>query len=134
MGGGCEDWCQPEMNRYSERVVELMMFPMNEGVLANADRVGVYAAASGGKLGAVYLKIVDGRVVQCTFRCHGCGASIAAFSCLTVMVDGKTLSEVREITADRLLDELGGLPVDKTHCAHRAIIALQDALSVDGVE
>lgn len=116
------------MLRYGEIVLELMTAPVNEGVMAEADCVGVYGTVGGGGFGAIYLKVRGDRVVRCTFRCHGCGASIAAFSCLTILVERKTLSECREIEAEMLLEELGGLPADKRHCAQRAITALQNAL------
>lgn len=52
------------------------------------------------------LRVEDGRVAEAWFDGHGCTISQAAASFLTREVEGKTLAELRELPAQRVLDLL----------------------------
>jgi nitrogen fixation NifU-like protein len=77
---------------------------------------------------AIYLKIVDEKIIKATFESYGCAANIAASSILTEMIKGRTLKEAWKVTWKDVSDELGGLPAIKYHCGILAVGALRRAI------
>ena len=74
------------------------------------------------------VKLTDGRISAVRFRTRGCVASIAAGSCLTEMVAGKSLAEAAALGREQLVDALGGLPNASIHATHLAMDALAEIL------
>ena len=55
---------------------------------------------------------------------------------LTEMIEGRTIAECRELTVEKLIEALDGVPPDKLHCPGLAIAALAmrwSPWSVDGL-
>jgi len=77
----------------------------------------------------LFLKLRDDRIAAAKYHTVGCGPTIAAASMLTELIVGRTVGECRELTAERLIEALDGVPLDKLHCPALAIAALADALS-----
>lgn len=81
------------------------------------------------------VKLVDGRIGAVRFRTRGCVASIAAGSCLTEMIAGKSLAEAAALRREQLVEALDGLPnasIHATHLAMDALIQVLDKLTVAG--
>jgi nitrogen fixation NifU-like protein len=74
------------------------------------------------------VKLSGGRIDQVRYRTRGCVASIAAGSCLTEMMLGKSLDEVALLQREQLLEALGGLPNASVHATHLAMDALSQVL------
>lgn len=74
------------------------------------------------------IKVADGRVDQVRYQTRGCVASIAAGSCLTEMVAGRSLADAEKITREDLLNNLGGLNSASMHASHLAMDALEQIL------
>ncbi len=53
------------------------------------------------------VRVDDGKIGEIRFSGRGCAISQASASILTEMVDGMSLEEVKALTKDDLLDELG---------------------------
>ena len=53
------------------------------------------------------LRIEDGRVTDARFKGRGCAISQASADILTENLRGKTLDELRAITADQVIEDLG---------------------------
>ena len=102
--------------------------PRNSGVMENPDLIGVAGVPGQGAFLVLYLKVESGRVVSARYQTYGCGATIAAGSMLTEMIVGQTVEECWQLTAERLIEALDGVPPDKLHCPALAIAALQGAL------
>lgn len=68
---------------------------------------------------------LDGKVEELRYKVRGCTASIAAGSALTEWLSGKTLGEVRNLTAATIEAAVGGLTPETKHAA---------VLCVDGVK
>lgn len=119
------------MPRYSATVMSHFTAPRNIGQLESPDRVGLAGRPGQGRFVVMQLMVDEERVTAARFQSHGCGATIAAGSMLTELVQGRTIDECRHLSADHLLLALGGLPADKAHCAGFALAALRNALEGD---
>jgi nitrogen fixation protein NifU and related proteins len=113
---------------YSDVVLDHFQNPRNVGDLADADAEVRLEHPVCGDIMKLAVKIADGRIAQIRFRTQGCVASIAAGSCLTEMVSGKSPAEAAAIRREQLLETLGGLPSASAHASHLAIDALHQVL------
>ena len=74
------------------------------------------------------IKVAGDRIDEVRYRIRGCVPSIAAGSCLTEMIKGRSLSEVRKLKREELVSALDGLPAASLHAAHLAMDALAAVL------
>jgi nitrogen fixation NifU-like protein len=113
---------------YSEKVLEHFEHPRNVGDLPSPDAEVRLEHPVCGDIMNLAVKIADGRIDQVRYRTRGCVASIAAGSCLTEMIQGRSLAEASELKRENLLEALGGLPNASVHATHLAIDALSQVL------
>jgi len=102
---------------YSEKVLEHFRNPKNWGRMENPDGVGKVGNPICGDEMYIYIKVEDGRIIDCKFETFGCAAAIATSSMLTELVKGKTIEEALNITNRTVADALDGLPPIKMHCS-----------------
>ncbi len=114
---------------YSSTVMEHFLSPRNAGEMENPDAEGIVGSPDSGQFMVIQLRVANGRVSAARFRTFGCGPAIAACSLLTEWAIGKSTAEIRKISAERLMEMLGGLPEDKMFCTGMAVSALTEALS-----
>lgn len=74
------------------------------------------------------IKVADGRITQIRYRTRGCVASIAAGSCLTELIQGKSLTEAAAFQREQLVEALGGLTNASMHASHLAMDVLGQVL------
>ncbi|WP_417396027.1 iron-sulfur cluster assembly scaffold protein [Gimesia chilikensis] len=117
------------MPRYSKTVLDHAASPRNWGTLDSPDQVGVSGVPGRGRFLVFYIRTDGQRITEVCFKCHGCGATIAAGSVLSELIEGASIKESLSISSDQLLTALGGLPSDKRHSAIFAISALHNALA-----
>ena len=117
------------MSNYSEKVLDHFEHPRNVGELPDADAEARVENPVCGDIMTLTVKISDGRICQARFRTRGCVASIAAGSCLTEMIQGKTVSEAQSIKREQLVAALDGLPRASIHASHLAMDALAAVFS-----
>lgn len=110
---------------FTDNVLDHFQRPRNAGELAGATaQVEVSNPVCGDVLRLAV--IVEGGVVrEARFLCRGCTASIASASVLTEKMKGHTTVELREMHAEQIAAELGGLPPASFHAAQLAEDALQ---------
>ena len=113
---------------YSEQVLEHFENPRNVGDLASADAAVRLEHPVCGDIMSLAVKLTDGRIGEVRFRTRGCVASIAAGSCLTEMIAGKSLAEAGALKREQLVEALGGLPNASIHATHLAMDALAQVL------
>jgi nitrogen fixation protein NifU and related proteins len=113
---------------YSEKVLEHFEHPKNVGDLPAADAEVRLEHPVCGDIMSLAVKLFDGRIEQVRYRTRGCVASIAAGSCLTEMIQGRSLAEASELKREHLMEALGGLPTASVHATHLAIDALAQVL------
>ena len=114
---------------YSDKVFELLANPKNVGEIEDADGVGTVGNPTCGDVMRLYIKVVDGKIVDAKFKTFGCAAAIASSSMVTEMVKGMTIEEALKISNKQVAAELGGLPPIKMHCSNLAEEALESAIA-----
>lgn len=77
------------------------------------------------------IQINGGQIVDCRFQASGCPAAIASAAAVTLLVRDRALEEALNLTEEKLLEFLGGLPSHKLHGAQLAVEVLQRALRPD---
>jgi nitrogen fixation NifU-like protein len=95
---------------YREIILEHWQHPKNRGTLEPADYSYEDTNPLCGDEVRMDVRVKNDRVAEIKFSGRGCVVSQASASILTEMVEGKTLAEVKAITKDELLDEIG-IPV-----------------------
>lgn len=95
---------------YREIILEHSQHPRNRGTLEPADYSYEDTNPLCGDEVRMDVRVTDDRIAEIKFSGRGCVVSQASASILTEMVEGKTLNEVKAISKDELLDEIG-IPV-----------------------
>lgn len=113
---------------YSDIVKEHFAHPRNVGELEAPDSVGRAKNEVDGDQVQLHLRVREGKIVDAKMKVMGCVVAIASTSLLTEMLKGKTLEDVRSITKEELVENLGGLPEQKKRCSLICIDALRDAV------
>ena len=116
------------MALYSEKVMDHFRNPRNVGVLEDANGIGEVGNAKCGDIMKMYLKIEDDIVKDVKFETFGCGSAIASSSMATELIEGKPVSEARQLTNKAVAEALDGLPDYKMHCSVLAQEAIESAL------
>jgi len=112
---------------YSETVIDHAMNPRNLGTMPDADGFARVTGPCGDTM-EIWLKVMDGIIIQATFYTDGCGTSIASGSMVAEMAKGKSITEAQKIGQQNVLDALGGLPDENEHCALLAANTLREAV------
>ncbi len=97
-----------------------------------ADGVGIVGSPACGDMMAMWIKVKEGKVTECKWRTFGCASAIASTSMVSVMVTengGMDLSKAKRITAETIIERLGGLPDRKYHCSVLGHHALREAIN-----
>ncbi len=113
---------------YSDKVLEHFRNPRNVGVIEDADGVGKVTSPVCGDIMELYIKVKDNRIVDVKFQTFGCAAAIASSSVLTELIKGKTIDEALNLTNDRIVKALDGLPDEKIHCSVLAEDGVKNAI------
>jgi nitrogen fixation NifU-like protein len=92
---------------YREQILDHSRHPRNFGTLEDADISFEDTNPLCGDRIRIDLKVENGKIVDVRFSGRGCAISQAAASMLTEMLAGQDIDEVRELTAQDVLDELG---------------------------
>jgi nitrogen fixation protein NifU and related proteins len=114
---------------YSREVLNHFEYPRNVGELADPDAEVRLEHPVCGDIMRLAIKLAGERIEQVRYKTRGCVASIAAGSCLTEMIQGKSLSEARALRRDQLVEALGGLNNASMHASHLAMDALEQVLT-----
>ena len=114
---------------YREVILDHYRNPRNKGTLDPADYSYEDTNPLCGDEVRIDLRIDGDRVSDVKFSGRGCAVSQASASILTEMVEGRPLDEVRALTKDDLLDELG-IPVSpaRLKCALLGLKCLKAGL------
>jgi nitrogen fixation NifU-like protein len=95
---------------YREIILDHYRNPRHKGTLDPADYSYEDTNPLCGDEVRIDLRVSDGVVSEIAFSGRGCAVSQASASILTELIEGMSLAEVKELTKDDLLEELG-IPV-----------------------
>jgi len=113
---------------YTGRVLEYFKNPRNMGKIEDADGIGKVGNPVCGDVMWIYIKVDDGKIIDCKFQTFGCVAAIATSSIMTELVKGKTIDEALKLSNKDVVEELGGLPDVKVHCSLLAEEGIKKAI------
>ncbi|HET8522090.1 MAG TPA: SUF system NifU family Fe-S cluster assembly protein [Thermomicrobiales bacterium] len=97
-------------NIYREIILDHSKNPRNKGTLEPADYSYEDMNPLCGDEIRIDVRVKDDHISEIAFSGRGCAVSQASTSILTEMVNGKSLDEVKALTKDDLLEEIG-IPV-----------------------
>jgi nitrogen fixation NifU-like protein len=103
---------------YREVILDHYRNPRNAGTIDNPDISYEDTNPLCGDRIRIDLKIAEGKIADIKFSGRGCAISQASASILTEMVEGEDLEEIRALSAQDVLDELG-IPISpaRVKCA-----------------
>lgn len=121
---------EEELKTYNEYIVKLFHNPRNWGKPREED-ISIWYAYEGfcGDTMQFFLKINDNKIEKANFITDGCGATVAAGSQMTQLIEGKSLEFAEKITPEDINKALKGLPEDHKHCADLAVKTLNHAIN-----
>lgn len=114
---------------YREIILDHYRHPRNKGVLDPHDYSAQDVNPLCGDELRIDMRVKDGKVDEIKFSGRGCAVSQASASILTEMVEGMTLDEVKALTKDDLLEEIG-IPVSpaRLKCALLSLKVLKSGV------
>jgi nitrogen fixation NifU-like protein len=104
-------------NVFSHLILDHFKNPRNAGDLAEPTAIVEVSNPVCGDVMRLAAKLENGRISESRFKTQGCVVAIAASSVLTELLAGKSVSEAKTITAERISEALGGLPPATFHAA-----------------
>ena len=109
---------------YSERLQSLFHSREHAGSLPDATHFGEGGVRGQGPYIQLWVRLRGDEVEQARFRTFGCPAAIACAEAACRLGEGRSLVEVRALTAAEIEAEAGGVPQGKEHCPALAVQAL----------
>ncbi len=92
---------------YREQILDHSRHPRNFGEIEDADFTYEDSNPLCGDKIRIDVRVDDGKIADIKFSGRGCAISQAAASILTEMVMGLELDDVKDISAQDMIDELG---------------------------
>jgi nitrogen fixation NifU-like protein len=122
-------------NIYREIILDHYKNPRNKGVLDPHDFSAEDVNPLCGDEIRIDLRVHNGVVSDVRFEGRGCAVSQASASILTEMIEGKSIDELKALTKDDLLEEIG-IPVSpaRMKCALLSLNVLKAGLTGGAAE
>lgn len=99
----------------------------NIGELFDADGFGRFTGDCQDTI-EIWLKVRDNKIIKASFWTNGCPSTIMASDAVCRLANSKTVAEALQITPKDVIEYLGGLPEDSSHCAALAVNTLKSAI------
>jgi nitrogen fixation NifU-like protein len=113
--------------RYSETVIDHWLNPRNPGTMEQPDGYARITGSCGDTM-EIFLRVRHGKIQEANFLTDGCITSIVSGSMAVEMATGRDISSASSISAEEILQALGGLPEESEHCALLASNTLRAAV------
>ncbi len=119
------------MDLYREELMDIYRNPTNKGTMRDPSVAIDKKNPMCGDEITLQLKFKDNVVDDAKFEGTACAVSVIASSILTEMIIGKTISELQDITKEKLLESIGlNLTTSRVKCATLVLDALNGALEI----
>ena len=109
---------------YSSRIMEEFYNPQNYGVIKGASGVGKVTSDVGSEIIKIFIKVEKDTIVDAEFQTFGGVVAIACSSIATTLMIGKTLRQIRNITANSILEIAGEVPENKMYIVQAVVSAV----------
>jgi nitrogen fixation NifU-like protein len=76
----------------------------------------------------IYLRVENDLIQEASFFTDGCAYAVACGSMVAELVTGKDMDEAAHMGGDTILEALGGVPEEESHCAFLAAETLLAAI------
>ena len=115
---------------YSAKYLEHFQKPQNLGIIENASSTASVQYKGKGCFDRItmYIKIQNETIDDIKYQVRGCSGTIAACSALTSLAKGISVDNVKQITKEHIIEELGGIPEQKQHSVDLAFEAFEELL------
>ena len=116
---------------YSQKYLAHFQDPKNLGSIDNPTAKTYVQYKGKGCFDRVnmFIKIENNVVEDIKYQVRGCSGTIAACSALTTLAKGKSTNDIKHVTKDDIVEELGGIPEQKQHSVDLAMEAFEELLS-----
>lgn len=114
---------------YSATFKDHLAHPRNAGELPGANAVADEKNPVCGDRLRLSVIVNNDRIEAVRYLAYGCPPTLVCGSVLTELIDGRTISEAKNLTRTDLVNAVGGLPSRKHHAAALAIETLHAALA-----
>lgn len=123
-----EQKAPPSFHEHSKNFQTMVSRIERYGELEKPDGYGKRTGDCGDTI-EMYLSIQAGQIRMVTFRVEGCANTVACGNTVSLLMEGRTLTEAWRITPENVSDYLQTLPADHFHCAELAVGAFYKALT-----
>lgn len=114
---------------YSEKVKEYFENPINLGIIEDADSIGIIKNEICSDIIKIYIKVDKNNIIRdAKFEAKGCPPVIASCCEVTKIIKNMKVEDAKNIDAEWLARNLGGLPKEKEHCAELVVKTLNKAI------
>jgi nitrogen fixation NifU-like protein len=118
----------PGDDLFSPTVLDHFENPRNAGELPAPSGEGWAGSMEAGRFLRYQVRLAADRIEDLRYATYGCVPAIAAGSLLGEWARGRTVEEALSLSAETLVQMLGGLPRRRRFCADLAVEALHRAL------
>ncbi len=118
----------PAYHDHSIRFQEMVSRAERYGELDKPDGYGKRTGDCGDTI-EMYLSVQAGQVRMVTFRVEGCANTVACGNTVSMLIEGRTLTDAWHLTPENVSEYLETLPPDHFHCAELAVGAFYKALT-----
>jgi len=110
----------------NERIVEYFSNPRNLEEMSEPDLVIIEGHPVCGDTVHLYVKMEnDSTIRKASFQTYGCATSVALSSMLVEKFGGLTAEEVQNISRENIMEMLGRISPDQTHCIDIGVNLIQ---------
>lgn len=114
---------------YSKEGKEYFENPINMGIIEDADGTGITENEICSDVIKIYIKVNEKNIIEnAKFEAKGCPPVIASCCELTRLVKCMKIEEALKINEKIIIENLGGLPNEKEHCAELVVKTLEKAI------
>jgi nitrogen fixation NifU-like protein len=114
---------------YSERLMALFHTAAHGGELAGETHRGRAGTLGQGPCIQLMLRVEEGRVREARYKTYGCPAAIACAEAACAWSEGRSLTELPEVTTADVTAWVDSVPEGKEHCPALAAAALKAVVS-----
>lgn len=114
---------------YSEIVKKYFENPINLGIIGNADAIGIIENEICSDIIKIYIKVDKNNIIRdAKFEAKGCPPVIASCCEVTKIIKNMKVEDAKNIDAELIAKNLGGLPKEKEHCTGLVVKTLNKAI------